>query len=119
VWVDACGGLEEDAEDPTEPDPKKELLWAASWLIRDETPRLPPVVAAALPPPEPAWAPRTATERMPKPTAAAPADATYTKRARRRAAVRREGEGVELTSPSKRPLLRAACDPGCARVKEG
>jgi hypothetical protein len=95
VWVDACGGLEEDAEDPTEPDPKKELLWAASWLIRDETPRLPPVVVAAVEPP-PAWAPRTSTERRPKPTAAAPADATLTKRARRRADERRELEGVEL-----------------------
>jgi hypothetical protein len=97
VWVDACGCAEEE-DDPTEPDPKKELLCVASWLILDETPRLPPAVAA-VPLPPPACAPRTSTERMPKPTAAAPADATLTKRARRRAAERREGEGVELTSP--------------------
>jgi hypothetical protein len=96
VWVDACGaGLEEDPE-PTEPEPKKEPLWAASWLILDETPRLPAGVAEA---PLPLWPPRTSTERRPKPTAAAPADATFTKRARRRAAERRDGEGVELTSP--------------------
>jgi hypothetical protein len=99
VWVDACGGWVEGEDDgSTEPEPKNESLCAASWLILDETPR-PAAGVAAVPAPPSAWPPRTTTERTPKPTAAAPAAATFTKRARRRAAERREGEEVELTSP--------------------
>ena len=96
VWVEAWGELDDslgETEPELEPEPKNELLSAASWLIRDESSR-PPLVdevgvggrgAVAV------WAPpRTSSERTPKPTTAAPAEAILRRRARRRAGARRE-----------------------------
>jgi hypothetical protein len=93
VWVEARGAPDEEL---TEPEPKNDPLCAASSLIRDETSR--PLLAEGAPA-LPECASRASRERIPKPTAAAPADATFTNRARRRAGASREGEGVELTSP--------------------
>jgi hypothetical protein len=98
VWVVAWGWLDPLDDEPdddcvgvTEPESKNELLpCAASSLMRDESARLPLVVAGVTAPP-PAWAPpRTTTETTPKPTTAAPAEATLRRRARRRAGARRE-----------------------------
>jgi hypothetical protein len=102
--VDACGGLDEslgetepepELESEPELDPKNELLSAASRLIRDESSRLPlpdevgVEAVAALP----VWVPlRTSSDRTPKPATAAPTDATLSRRARRRAGARREGD---------------------------
>jgi hypothetical protein len=76
--VDAWGG-EDDWEGVTEPEPKKSPL-CASWLILEETSRPPlEVVAPELPPPAaPGWAPRARAATTPKPTAAAPTEASFT-----------------------------------------
>ena len=112
MWVDACGGLDDsfgetepdpELEPESEPEPKNELPSEASWLIRDESSRLPlpdevGVEVVVLP----VWAPlRTSSERTPKPATAAPADAALSRRARRRAGARREGdeEAVVDTHP--------------------
>ena len=101
--MDACGGLDDwlgetepepELESESELEPKNELPSAASWLIREESCKVPlPEVAgvevvAALP----ACAPlRTSSERTPKPATATPAEAALSRRARRRAGARREG----------------------------
>ena len=75
-------------------EPKNELPSAASWLIREESsrPPLPDEVGVEVVAALPVCAPlRTSSERTPKPATAAPADATLSRRARRRAGARREG----------------------------
>ena len=98
MWVDAWGGLDDwSGETEPEPEPKKELPSAASWLIREESWSAPlPLLAGeagvevvvALPVCAPL---RTSSERTPKPATATPADAALSRRARRRAGARREG----------------------------
>jgi hypothetical protein len=92
VLVDACGALD-CCEGATEPDWKKESLCSASWVMRAEMLR--PVLAAGVAA-LPVLAPRTSSETIPKPATATPADATFKRRARRRAGARRE-EGAADT----------------------
>jgi hypothetical protein len=99
VWVEAWGGLElwlgeTEPEPELEPESKKELLSAASWLMREESSRapLPDVAGVDVDAAPPVWVPlRTSRERAPKPATATPADAILRSRARRRAGARREG----------------------------
>src|SRR5262245_33867752 len=84
--------------------------------MREETSRVPLEV---VPPPEPeapGWAPRASTATTPKPTAAAPTEASFTMCALRRAGARREEEGAEVMPPSKRGALRLTCECRCGGI---